>query len=144
MQVHGQRSGSGRRLWALVPHPEARLYVINDEEDYEELSSQFPKRWDDRTVSPALPPAPDWHAITNIVESPIDGVHVTGLAASSILVVGVERRIDALVEVVVCWRAGMRCKHWRALGAFQSDPLISPPSLTVVIELGPQPGAVHY
>ena len=81
-KVHGlDRESAGRLLWMLAPQPDATLYVINGEEDYEELSSQYPKRWDPPVKSPVV--APDWNRIANLVGGQIDGIHVIELAASS-------------------------------------------------------------
>jgi hypothetical protein len=81
MKVRGQRSGSGRRLWTLAPDPDATLYVIDDKADYEELSLQYPKRWDLPVNSPEV--APDWNRIANLVDGQINGIHATEFAASS-------------------------------------------------------------
>ena len=80
MRAMGLRTGSGRFLWKLVPDPNATYDIIDGEEDYEVLASQYPNRWDDPSARVAAV-APDWNRIA--VDSPIDSIHVTASAAGS-------------------------------------------------------------
>jgi hypothetical protein len=71
------RSGAGRQLWTLVVHPEARLYVIDCDGDYDRLARAYPQY-----LSDALPPLPHWNQISSLAAGDqIDGVHVTAAAA---------------------------------------------------------------
>ena len=84
MKVNGSRSGANRSVWLLTPRPEAILFIVNDQDDYELLASQYEKRWDEGTASSAIPPAPDWNRIaSNEQENRIDGIHVTQLAVDT-------------------------------------------------------------
>lgn len=81
MRTHGQRDPEGRRVWTLVPDPEASLYVIDSMDDYKVLADEYPQRWDHPNVSRKHPfYSPNWNQIATIILRPFDGVHVTRAA----------------------------------------------------------------